>query len=56
MRAFGSTLDRRRIQLGDVDLDGVVPEGVIERRPDNLRTRRHLGIRRRIELDLIEVA
>ena len=49
-------LDLRRVQFGEVHLHGVVPERVIERRPDDLRARRHFWIRRRIELDLIQMA
>ena len=55
MRAFGAISIFAGIQLGEVHLDRVVPERVIERGADDLGARRHLGIRGRIEFDLIEM-
>ena len=56
MRASAAISMSRWIELGEIDLDGVVPEGVIKRRADDLCAGRHFGIRGRVELDLVEVA
>jgi hypothetical protein len=40
------------VELGEVDIDDVVPERVIQGRADDLGAAGHLRVRRRIELDL----
>ena len=47
--------ERGAIDLSGVDVDDVVADRVIERGADDLGAARHLGIRRRIDLDLIEL-
>ena len=56
MVAFSEMTSALAIDVREVDLDDVVAEGVIERRADHFRAARQLGVRRRIDLDLIELA
>jgi hypothetical protein len=47
---------RGAIDLRKGDLDRVIADRVVERRPDDLGAAGELGIRRRVHLDLIELA
>src|SRR4030095_16747499 len=48
--------ERRAIELGKVDLRRVIADGMVEGGADDLRGARQLGVRRWIDLDLIELS
>ena len=50
----GGDLQRRGIDLGEVHVDRVIPEGVIERGADHFGPRRHLGLTGRVDFELVD--
>ena len=54
--AFGRDDDPRRIDVDDVAFDDVVAERVVNGGADDLGAAGHLGVARRVELDLIQPA
>ena len=53
-RGVRGDLERRGIDLREIHVDGVIAERVVERRADDFGARRHLGMIRRIDLELVD--